>query len=76
MLVQNTLLCNDQVRNDLTSMSKENFCKNYCINENDYSSFKQYLFDNKYVVLLRFDVDTYHFGQIKPMMKLDYGQSV
>lgn len=73
---QKLFLCNDQVRNDLSSLSKENFCKNYCINENDYSSFKQYLIENKYVVLLRFDVDTYHFGQIQPMMNLGYGQSV
>ena len=61
---QKLFLCNDVVRNDLASLSRADFCRTYCINPGDYSTFKQYLADNKYVVVLRFDVDTYHCAEI------------
>ena len=65
---QRLFVVTDEIRNDLVNLTRDVFCRNYCINENDYNTFKQFVFDNKYVIVYRFDVDSYHFAKIHPQM--------
>ena len=62
--VQNLLLCDTQVREDANALSNQEFSDKYLINIDDVPSFKEFLKNNKNVVLYRFDVVDYYSDEV------------
>lgn len=63
-VIKNLVLCDDQVRGDANNLTDQEFSDKYLIHIDDVVAFKQYLKENKNVVLYRFDIDDYYSDEV------------